>query len=189
MVTIVAGTLIVVQGFETTRYLGSDFDARTRISASRWSQLISTAVYVIFIAVSMPLVHTLNGQYDDNSLIKLAGAASALLVAPLVIAAAMSQFSAAVADTLAATGNMEETTHKHLKAKFGTVLVGGGAIALTWSANTLEIIALASRAFAFYYMLQCLVAITVSKSVIQKIAMAAVAIVLGFITVFAVPAS
>jgi hypothetical protein len=189
MVTIVAGTLIVVQGFETTRYLGSDFDAKTRISASRWSQLISTAVYVIFIAVSMPLVHTLNGQYDDNSLIKLAGAASALLVAPLVIAAAMSQFSAAVADTLAATGNMEETTHKHLKAKFGTVLVGGGAIALTWSANTLEIIALASRAFAFYYMLQCLVAITVSKSVIQKIAMAAIAIVLGFITVFAVPAS
>jgi hypothetical protein len=34
--------------------------------------------------------------------------------------------------------------------------------------------------------LQCLVAITVSKSVIQKIAMAAIAIVLGFITVFAV---
>jgi hypothetical protein len=38
-------------------------------------------------------------------------------------------------------------------------------------------------------MLQCLVAITVSKSVIQKIAIAAIAIVLGFITVFAVPAS
>ncbi|RLA44760.1 MAG: hypothetical protein DRQ97_10835, partial [Gammaproteobacteria bacterium] len=135
------------------------------------------------------LVHTLNGQYDDNSLIKLAGVASVLLVTPLVIAAAMSQFSAAVADTLAATGNMEEMTHGSLKAKFGTVLVGGGAIALSWSANTLEILALASRAFAFYYLLQCLVAIRVSKSTIQQAGMIALATVLGFITIFAVPAS
>jgi hypothetical protein len=67
--------------------------------------------------------------------------------------------------------------------------VGGGAIALTWSASTLEIIAIASRAFAFYYMLQCLVAISVNKSVGQRIGIAAVACVLGFITVFAVPAS
>ena len=188
MLTLVAGTLIVVQGFETTRYLGEKFDADVRVSASRWSQIISTFVYLVFIAVATPLVHTLNGHYDDNSLIKLAGAASALLVAPLVIAAALSQFSAAVADTLAATGNMEEVTHEHLKAKYGVILVGGGAIALTWSANTLEILAIASRAFAFYYMLQCLVAITVSKSVVQRIGMVAVALVLGFITVFAVPA-
>jgi hypothetical protein len=188
ILTIVAGTLIVVQGFETPRYLGGDFDSKTRVSASRWSQIISTGVYLVFIAAAMPLMHTLDGQYDDNSLIKLAGIASALLVAPLVIAAALSQFSAAVADTLAATGNMQEMTHGAMKMKFGTVLVGGGAIALSWSANTLEILALASRAFAFYYLLQCLVAITICKSAPQKIAMWAVAIVLGFITIFAVPA-
>jgi len=149
ILTIVAGTLIVVQGFETPRYLGNDCDSKTRVRASRWSQVISIGVYLVFIAVAMPLVHTLNGQYDDNSLIKLAGVASGLLIAPLVIAAALSQFSAAVADTLAATGNMEEATHGKLKMKFGTVMVGGGAIALSWSANTLEILALASRAFAF----------------------------------------
>lgn len=188
ILTIVAGTLIVVQGFETTRYLGSEFDADTRVSASRWSQIISTVVYLVFIAVALPLVHTLNGQYDDNSLIKLAGTASGLLVAPLIIAAAMSQFSAAVADTLGATGNMEEATRGHLKSKFGTILVGGGAIALSWSADTEEILAIASRAFAFYYLLQCLVAVSVSKSTPQRIGMVAVAIVLAFITIFAVPA-
>jgi hypothetical protein len=189
IVTIVAGTLIVVQGFETTRYLGKEFDADTRVSASRWSQIISTSVYILFVAAAMPLVHTLNGQYDDNSLIKLAGVASSLLVAPLVIAAAMSQFSAAVADTIAATGNMEEVTHEHLKSRWGTILVGGGAIALSWSASTIEIIAIASRAFAFYYMLQCLVAVTVSKSAGQRVGMVAIAIVLALITIFAVPAS
>jgi hypothetical protein len=95
---------------------------------------------------------------------------------------------AAVADTLAATGNMQETTHGHLKAKWGCILVGGGAIALTWSASTFEILALTSRAFAFYYMLQCLVAICVSKSVAQQVGMSIIAATLGFITVFAVPA-
>jgi hypothetical protein len=188
ILTIIAGTLIVVQGFETTRYLGNEFDADTRVSASRWSQIISTVVYLVFIAVALPLVHTLDGSYNDNSLIKLAGTASGLLVAPLIIAAAMSQFSAAVADTLGATGNMEEATEGHLKSKWGTILVGGGAIALSWSASTVEILAIASRAFAFYYMLQCLVAITVCKSTGRRIGMAAIAIVLAFITIFAVPA-
>jgi hypothetical protein len=188
VLTIVAGTLIVVQGFETPRYLGKIFDAKVRVSASRWSQLISTSVYVLFVALALPLVSALNGQYDDNSLIKLAGIASSLLVMPLIIGAAVSQFSAAVADTLSATGNMEEVTGGHLKAKWGYVIVGGGAIVLAWSANTNEIIALASRAFAFYYMLQCFVAVSVSKSTAQRVAMLVLAATLGFITIFAVPA-
>ncbi len=189
VLTIVAGTLIVVQGFETPRYLGGEFDAPTRMAASRWSQIISTAVYVIFVALALPAVHLLEGQYDDNSLIKLAGFASAMLVAPLIAAAALSQFSAAVADTMSATGNMEELTKNGLKERWGYVIVGVGAVMLTWSANTLEIVALASRAFALYYLLQCIVAITISRSTVQRIGFAVVALVLGFIAVFAVPAS
>lgn len=188
VVTIVAGTLIVVQGFETPRYLGEAFDADTRVRASRWSQIVSTSVYILFVALALPVVHSLNGQYDDNSLIALVGIAAALLTVPLIAAAALSQFSAAVADTLAATGNMEEVTHQHLKERFGYLIVGGGAIMLTWSANTFEILALASRAFAFYYMLQCLVAISVSRSTAQRAGMVALAAVLGFIAIFAVPA-
>jgi hypothetical protein len=189
IVTIVAGTLIVVQGFETTRYLGDEFTADVRVAASRWSQIISTVVYLTMIAAALPVIHTLGGKFDDNSLIKLVATAAAVLSIPLIVAAALSQFSAAIADTLAATGNMEDVTHGRLKEKFGTILVGGGAIALTWSANTLELVALASRAFAFYYLLQCLVAISVSTSMKQKAGMAALAAVLGFITIFAVPAS
>ncbi len=189
VLTIVAGTLIVVQGFETTRYLGGSFDAATRVSASRWSQIISTAVYLLFVGVALPVVHTLNGTYDDNSLIALTGVAASALAVPLIVAAALSQFSAAVADTLAATGNMQEATRGHVKSRGGCVFVGCGAIALTWSASTLEIVAYASRAFAFYYLLQCFVAISVSKSALQRIGIAAVAVALGFITVFAIPAS
>jgi hypothetical protein len=189
ILTVVAGTLIVVQGFETPRYLGDTYDTDTRIRSSRWSQIISTAVYLVFIALATPVLHELNGKYNDNSLIALTTIAAGVLMVPLIVAAALSQFSAAVADTMTATGNMEETTQGHLKARFGYVLIGGGAISLAWSANTLEITALASRAFAFYYMCQCLVAITVSKSTTQRVGMAFVAAALAFIAVFAVPAS
>ena len=100
----------------------------------------------------------------------------------------MSQFSAALADTYAATGNMQEVTNGHLKSNWGCVLVGSGAIALTWSAATLEILVLASRAFAFYYLLQCMVAICINKSPVQRFAIAIVSAILAFITIFAVPA-
>ncbi len=189
VLTIVAGTLIVVQGFETTRYLGDIYDSDTRIKASRYSQIISTVVYVVFVGLSLPILHTLNGQYDDNSLIKMVAVVSGILVTPLIVAAALSQFSAAVADTLAATGTMEELTHHGLKERVGYIVVGSGAIALTWSADTFQIIAFASRAFAFYYMLQCCVAITVTKSPAKRLGMALTAAALAFITVFAVPAS
>lgn len=187
--TILGGTLIVVQGFETPRYMGEAFDAETRVRASRSSQIISTAVYIAFVALAMPLVHTLNGVYNDNSLIDLARNAAPWLAIPLVVAAALSQFSAAVADTLAATGNLEESTHEHLKERFGYLFVGGGAIVLTWSADTLEILALASRAFAFYYLLQCLVAVTVSRSTPQRAGILSVAAALAFVAIFAVPAT
>jgi hypothetical protein len=54
--------------------------------------------------------------------------------------------------------------------------------------STLTVLALASRAFAFYYTLQCLVAFNVNKDRNQRIGIALVAAALGFITLFAVPA-
>lgn len=188
ILTIVGGTLIVVQGFETPRYLGDTYDTQTRISASRWSQYISTGVYVVFMILALPLAAALNGQFDDNSLLTMVGLATGLLVLPLIAAAALSQFSAAVADIIAATGNMEEVTHNHLKVKWGYAIVGVGAIVLTWSADTFQIVALASRAFAFYYMLQCFVAISVSESRAQRTGMAVIAAILAFIAAFSVPA-
>lgn len=54
--TIVSGTLIVVQGFETTRYLGESYDVSTRIRASRWSQYFSLSIYVLIVALAPPVV-------------------------------------------------------------------------------------------------------------------------------------
>ncbi len=186
-ITIVAGALIVVQGFETSRYLGGQFDTATRIRSSRLSQIISTAVYLAFVGLATPLMHFLGDTVEDNALIMLAGKASVLLPIPLVVAAVLSQFSAAVADTMAGGGNAVEVTKGHVDHKHAYLFICGLAIVLSM-ADTMTILALASRAFAFYYTLQCIVAITISRSTPQRLGMGLVAAVLLFITIFAVPA-
>lgn len=188
MVTIVAGTLIVVQGFETPRYLGRSFDTWTRIRASRWSQYVSLGVYVAFVALALPIVSVLNGTYTDNSLVRLAAEVSELLAVPLIVGAGLSQFSAAVADTLAAAANMEEVTHSRVTQRWGYLLVGGTAMVLAWSGSTFEIITLASRAFALYYLLQCFVGFTVCRNRRERARFFLVALALLFVLVFAVPA-
>jgi len=188
IICILAGMLIVVQGFETSRYLGKTYSSELRIKSSKYSQIISTIVYIIFITLTLPVAHLLKGVYDDNSLITLVGFVSTLMVVPLIVIAALSQFSAAVADTLAATGNIQEVAKKYISLKGSYLLVGACAIVITWSIHTLEILALASRAFALYYLLQTLVAISVSTSNIQRIWMGTLVLILGFITVFAIPA-
>ena len=187
IVTITAGTLIVVQGFETSRYLGAEFDTETRVKSSRLSQLISMFIYVGFIALATPLMHTLHGEVETDSLIKLAGEASTLLAVPLVLAAVLSQFSAAVADTMGGGGNLAEVSKHHVTTKCAYVIICGGAIALAL-APTLTILALASRSFAFYYMMQCLVAMSTCESGPRRFAIGIIAAILAFIMIFAVPA-
>ena len=82
---------------------------------------------------------------------------------------------------------MVEATHNRVDAKHAYLIICGGALILAF-VPTLTILALASRAFAFYYMLQCIISITVSKSGLQKLFFGIIAAVLAFITLFAVPA-
>ncbi len=186
--TIVAGTLIIVQGFETTRYLGKQFDSATRIYASRWSQYFSLSLYILFVALAQPIVPVLNGNYGDNSLITLAATAFWLLPVPLIIAAGMSQFSAAVADTLAAAANIKETSQQKIDTRWGYLFVGAAAMVLAWTNSTFEIIALASRAFSLYYLLQCIVAFSVCRNHRERLFFVFISIILSFVLVFAVPA-
>ena len=189
MLAILGGILICVQGFETSRYLGQEYDTATRIKSCRLSQIIATCVYIAFVAVASPLMSYLTGPPRDDALIFLAGKVFFLLPVPLVIAAVLSQFSAAVADTLGCEGNILETSRQRISKKIASLIIGIGAFVLTWTASTFQIVALASRAFAFYYMIQCFVAVTVAKGTFRKVWMIIVAVILLGITVFAIPVS
>lgn len=92
-----------------------------------------------------------------------------------------------VADTFGAAGNAVDATQGRVDVKHATLLICAGAVVLRLT-PTSTLLAFASRAFAFYYMLQCFVAASLAKSGIQKSALVLMAAVLAFITTFAVPA-
>lgn len=184
---LLGGTVIVVQGFETTRYLGEHYCPETRIRASRLSQIVSTIVYVAFIALITPHTHLLDGVMSDSGLLDIVKQVATFLVLPLVGAAIFSQFSAAIADTIGGTGNMRDRTDGKIPERWIYAAILAVALILTWSADTAQVLVLASKAFAFYYGLQCLVAALISNDLRIKAGAGLLAAIMFLITAFAIP--
>lgn len=160
-VRILLGLLIVVQGFETSRYLGDEHPAEQRIATMRAAQLISAAIYVVFVSLATVLFQSGLGA-DVTAIVRMTAPVAAVLPVLLSVAAIGSQFSAAVADDEGAGGLIEDITHHRLRERYAYLLIMAVTVALTWETNVNVIISYASRAFALFYMLQCLVAFVVS---------------------------
>jgi len=185
-----AGVLLIVQGFETSRYLGSEYDAQTRIRTMRYAQLLSGGVYLLFIALVLPLVGDFHESQDETVIITISAMVALVLPAMLMVAAVMSQFSAAVADTLGSGGLLAAFSHNRLTPSIGYLLVSLAAIALVWSASIFEIIAIASRAFATYYLMQCVVALLAARGREhgwQQLGFVVIGGLLLWVAVFAIP--
>lgn len=83
---------------------------------------------MVFVALAQPLVPVLNGEYGDHSPIRLAATASVLL--PLIVVAGLSQFSAAMADTLSAAADLKEARHGRVVTHRGFLVVKPATIVL-----------------------------------------------------------
>ena len=158
---ILLGLLIVVQGFETSRYLGAQHSAEQRIKTMRYAQLLSAAIYLLFIGLATILFHEGLGS-DVTAIIQMTAPIAIALPILLSIAAMGSQFSAAVADNEGAGGLIQDITHKKVSTRSTYMLILIVTIVLTWETNVNEIIAYASRAFALFYMMQCMVALVIA---------------------------
>ncbi len=164
-----AGMLLVVQGFETSRYLGVEYSGPMRIRSMRFAQILSAGIYLVFVFSILPLLQFLDGgKPDETALIGLVGHAAVVLPAMLVLAALASQFGAAVSDTLGAGGLAEEESRGHLPARRAYLVVAGSGVILVWTTNIFEIITLASRAFAVYYLAQTIVALWVAQGLPER---------------------
>lgn len=157
-IALAAGLLVTVQGFETSRYLGDTYDARTRIDSMRWAQIISTTIYVLYVAMLSYSVPTGTMRMSETAVVELMQLVAPILPLLLVGAALMSQFSAGVADTAGAGGLLHEETRGRFEPWHGYLAVVAIGLVLTWVFNVFEIISYASRAFALYYAIQSLIA-------------------------------
>ncbi|MFV8819522.1 hypothetical protein [Haliea sp. E17] len=153
------GMLLIVQGFETSRYLGNSYAADLRVRSMLLAQVLAGVIYVAFVALAMPLMGPLAGEPpQETAIIGLSARITPVLPLMLVVAAAMSQFSAAIADTIGAGGVVERESHQRVPAHLSYLVIAVLAVLLMWVSNIFEVVALASRVFAFYYMLQAAMA-------------------------------
>lgn len=158
----ILGTLIIVQGFETSRYLGSAYSATIRVITMRYAQWISGVIYVCFIFLCLPLFHNIH-VICETLVIRLSAQIALVLPFMLIVAGVMSQFSAAIADTIASAGLLSEATQERLKRANGYLVISVLAIVLVWLTNIFRIVVIASKAFAIYYALQLLISLMTLK--------------------------
>jgi hypothetical protein len=157
-VRILLGLLIVVQGFETSRFLGSKYSAQQRIQTMKAAQIISGIIYICFFAMITVLFGTPVKGHGITLIIDASAVVACILPILLTITAVCSQFSASVADDAGGGGLLSEITHGRLSMKNSYVVMSVGAICLTWLTHIFQIISIASRAFALFYAIQCLIA-------------------------------
>ncbi len=184
---VLGGIVITVQGFETVRYV-QHIDRATRIAACRLSQITASLVYVLLVALATPLMGLGTPSGADGQLLELVQRVAPLLALPLVLCAVLSQFSAATADTEASVGNLDVIAWRPLRGRRRYTLVGLVAAALAATLATSTIIVVASRAFAAYYALQCVVAMRTSESPWRRGGYGALAAVMLAIALLAEPA-
>lgn len=184
---VLGGIVITVQGFETVRFLGDQYDARTRVWASRLAQLVASSIYIGFVAVATPAMGLGTPAGADNTLLDITARIAPWLALPLVLSAVLSQFSAAVADTAAADGNLRGL-RRWFTGPRPYLVSGAAAIALAATVPTLIIVAVASRAFAAYYALQAVIAMRTSTGALRKAGFGTLALLMLVVTLFAEPA-
>lgn len=158
---VLLGLLIVVQGFETSRYLQSEHPAELRIKTMRIAQWVSATIYIVFLALITVLFHK-GMEADVTAITNMVAPVAVLLPILISVAAIGSQFSASVADTSGAGGLVEDIAQQKIPVRYAYILVLTVTIFLTWATDVNAIIAYASRAFALFYTLQSAVAAIVA---------------------------
>lgn len=152
------GLIITVQGFETSRYLGDEYKPAMRIRSMRYAQWLATAIYMTYVVLLTYAFDAESVPLTETAIVDMMKVVSAILPALLVLAALSAQFSAAIADTSGAGGLVEELSGRKISPRIAYLILVLIGLGLTWFSHIFQIISFASKAFAYYYALQCAIA-------------------------------
>lgn len=190
----VLGTLVIVQGFEVSLYLGTRFPQRLRTRTMRYAQIISGAIFFLTFALLTVLFDTPTDVSGVGAVIDISRAVSGLLPFLLVFGAIGSQLAASVSNVAGGGTLLVETVGKRLNGRVSYQFIVVPAIALTWLTDINQVIALASRAFAAYYAIECVIAIRASLKQpvdrfrsVQMAGIGAMAVFMVGIAIFSIP--
>ena len=160
---LLGGMLLIVQGFETSKYLGSTYSRDLRAKSMFRAQIVAGIIYLVFVTLSLPLMAgVFDGSTKETAIIDLTAQITPILPVLLIIAAVMSQFSAAVADTIGAGGVVERESSSRISIRTSYLMIATASSLLIMLTHIFELVAIASRVFAFYYFLQAILATRLS---------------------------
>ena len=184
------GFFALVQGFEAARYIGAQFGPEVRIAAMRRAQLVAYGVFVLLIGTSLLLFARFRPEPDITAIFVIAKEVTPFLPWLLLIAAIGSQASAIIGATTSRSGLLIESTHETMKRKFTFIALLVPAIVIVLVADVLAAVALASRVFAAYFLIQAVIAGMLAAkngSWLKVAGFAAIGVVMAFIMIFGLP--
>ncbi len=157
------GFFAVVQGFEASRYMAERYPARLRVATMRWAQVISGLVFVALLLSSLILFAEVRPEVNAVAIIEIGKVVSPILPFVILLTAVSSQVSA-VANAIANRSDLlVEAVPGLSERKYTYPLLIVPIVAIVLLVNVTDAIALASRVFASYYVLQCGVAIVLAS--------------------------
>jgi hypothetical protein len=152
------GLLVTVQGFETSRYLGHAYDADLRIRSMRYAQWLSSAIYMGFLLLLTPFLGPTSRATGVAGVLDVMDLAAPFMSILVLVGALASQLSAAIADSIGSAGLASEVSRRRLGVRGGFFASAALAVAVVWLTDPFQVVAVASRTFALYYAVQCLLA-------------------------------
>jgi hypothetical protein len=152
------GLFVLVQGFESSRYIGAYFSADERVRTMRSAQCISSAVYVVFVLFSLVLFAGVMVPHNATAIFEVSKQVSVFLPYLIMAAALGSQLSAIVDDTQTRSEMLVGQLGDRVPRQWTFPLFLVPAILVVLLTDVSSAVALASRVFAAYYLSQALIA-------------------------------
>jgi hypothetical protein len=152
----------------------------------RLAQVISSVVFVVFVASVLILYVQVQTDFSGESIFIVADKVGDLMPWLILLAAIGSQTSAIINATMSRSDMLVD--HR-MPRRWTFVVLLGPAIAIFLLVDITEAVALASRVFAAYFLLQAVIAWILSRRVQNWAAVAgftAIALAMGTITIFGV---
>jgi hypothetical protein len=182
----IIGLFAIVQGFEASRYIGARFGKELRITTMRLAQVISSVVFVVFVASVLILYVQVQTDFSGESIFIVADKVGDLMPWLILLAAIGSQTSAIINATMSRSDMLVDHS---MPRRWTFVVLLGPAIAIFLLVDITEAVALASRVFAAYFVLQAVIAWILARRVQNWPAVAgftAIALAMGTITIFGI---
>jgi hypothetical protein len=183
----IIGLFAIVQGFEAARYIGGRFAGELRITTMRIAQVVSTVVFVALLASVLILFVAVETDFSGTSIFVVADEVGDFMPWLILLAAIGSQTSAIIG----ATSSRSDMLVGHKIGRRWTFLILLlPAIVIFLLSDITQAVALASRVFAAYFVLQAVIAWILARRAQNWGAVAGftgIALVMSTITIFGLP--